>query len=203
MFMKCDDIDALLIEHLEGRLSPAMRTDIEKHLRTCEACRHNLEEYRILFRVIEHDKAEVPGPVLREKFNLMLQSEINIDATSQILKKEEAENKVKAINKYPVWLRVAASIILVAGSIVIGMKIAPQKQNDNAARIANLDKEVKEMKEALMFNLLNDESASERIKAVNYVEEIKNPDQKILNALINTLNTDKNVNVRLAALVLY
>jgi len=51
-----------------------------------------------------------------------------------------------------------------------------------------------------MFDLLNDESASERLRAVNYVEEIGTPDKKIVAALINTINTDKNVNVRLAAL---
>jgi HEAT repeat protein len=56
------------------------------------------------------------------------------------------------------------------------------------------------MKETLMFNGLTEESASERIKAVSYADEIKQPDNKIVNALINTLNEDKNVNVRLAAL---
>jgi hypothetical protein len=80
------------------------------------------------------------------------------------------------------------------------MKIVPHQQDDNRAQIAKLNKEVQEIKEALMFNLLNDESASERLKAVNYVEEMGTPDKKIVAALFNTINTDKNVNVRLAAL---
>ena len=49
------------------------------------------------------------------------------------------------------------------------------------------------------FNLLKNESASQRIQAVNYTEEISIPDDKIINALVNTLKTDKNTNVRLAA----
>lgn len=52
----------------------------------------------------------------------------------------------------------------------------------------------------LLFSLLDDESASQRLKAVSYAEEIANPDQKVIEALVSTLNNDKNVNVRLAAL---
>jgi len=51
-----------------------------------------------------------------------------------------------------------------------------------------------------MFNGLKDQSPSERIKAVGYAEDIVNPNEKVINALTNTLNHDKNVNVRLAAL---
>jgi hypothetical protein len=199
MGMQCDDIDALLIEYLDHKLSPAMRTSIEKHLQTCEACRQSLEEYKTLFRVMHHDKQEQPGPLLQEKFENMLQSEINIHTTEQILQKER-EKEAKTTKKPVSWWRIAASIILVVGGILVGMKIVPHQQDDSRAQIAKLNKEVQEIKEALMFNLLNDESASERLKAVNYVEEMVTPDKKIVAALINTLNTDKNVNVRLAAL---
>jgi hypothetical protein len=199
MGMQCDDIDAMLIEYLDHKLSPAMRTSIEKHLQTCGSCRQSLEEYKTLFHVMQHHKTEQPGPLLHDKFENMLQSEININTTEQILQKEKEKDAVTTKN-YTSWWRIAASIILIAGGIVVGMKLAPQQQTDNAAQIARLNKEVKEIKETLMFNLLNDESASERLKAVNYVEEINNPDKKIVAALINTINTDKNVNVRLAAL---
>lgn len=56
------------------------------------------------------------------------------------------------------------------------------------------------MQETMMFNGLKDQSPSERIKAVGYAEDIVNPNEKVINALTNTLNHDKNVNVRLAAL---
>ena len=68
------------------------------------------------------------------------------------------------------------------------------------AQIDSLRKEVKEMKQAVMLNLIDDESASQRIKAVSYAEEMSNPDQKVIETLVSTLNHDKNVNVRLAAL---
>jgi HEAT repeat protein len=50
-----------------------------------------------------------------------------------------------------------------------------------------------------MLTMLKDESSSDRIQAVRYVEDIESPDQNIIEVLIKTLNNDKNVNVRMAA----
>ena len=50
-----------------------------------------------------------------------------------------------------------------------------------------------------MFSLLRDESSSSRIQAVNYITEIPDPDRKMIDAMICTLNNDENVNVRLTA----
>jgi HEAT repeat protein len=51
----------------------------------------------------------------------------------------------------------------------------------------------------VMFSMLKQQSASERLKAVNYVKELNDPDPKVVAALLKTLNEDDNVNVRLAA----
>ena len=199
--MQCEEMEPLMIDYLDGQLSPAARANVEKHLGTCAACRQALEEYKTLFHAMDDEKMEKPGPALREKFDIMLQSELNIDATSKILK-EENDTRVITLKKPSLLLRIAASIILVAGGMLIGTKITTGEkvQGAGTAELVSLKNEVREIKETLMFNGLNDESASERIKAVNYVEEMKNPDEKVMNALLATINKDKNVNVRLAAL---
>ena len=51
-----------------------------------------------------------------------------------------------------------------------------------------------------MLSLLQNPSASQRIRAVSYTEEITNVDMKVISALFTTLNEDANVNVRLATL---
>jgi HEAT repeat protein len=48
--------------------------------------------------------------------------------------------------------------------------------------------------------MLKEESSSYRIQGISYADEITTPDQNVIDALIKTLNTDKSVNVRLAAL---
>jgi flagellar basal body-associated protein FliL len=105
----------------------------------------------------------------------------------------------------PIW-HVAAAVVLLIGGIGIGVLVASRKgssPNSNAntpEQLMAMQKEIKEMKEVLMFSMINDESASQRIKAVSYTEEMSNPDQKVIETLVSTLNHDKNVNVRLAAL---
>lgn len=55
-------------------------------------------------------------------------------------------------------------------------------------------------KEALFTSLANMESASTRIAAAMDAYEMKNADKDIVDALVTTMNSDPNTNVRLAAL---
>jgi HEAT repeat protein len=55
------------------------------------------------------------------------------------------------------------------------------------------------MKKALAFGAMTQTSASDRIQAVNQSYELDQADREITQLLINTLNRDANVNVRLAA----
>lgn len=197
--MQCHEAESLLIDYLDAQLHPSDKKPLEKHLQSCPLCRQALEEYRQLFAAIESDKAVKPGPALREKFGNMLQSELNINATAVIVNKDKEEDSKVVPMKRSLWYKIAASIILIASGVFIGTLINTNKTNENI-QVADLKNEVKEMRETLMFNLLTEESASERIKAVSYADEINNPDSKIVAALITTMNEDKNVNVRLAAL---
>lgn len=192
----CDEIDSLLIEYWEDNLPKSKRVEVEQHIEGCAECRIAWEEYKELFSLMENGILEEPSPVLEEKFSNMLLAE-NEMAASQLpvspVVPMPAQNR-----SLPHWLRIAASIILLAGGVLIGMQIT-SKQNTGDAQIVALNSEVKEMKEALMVTLLNNESASERLKAVSYTESMSQPDSKVIEALTHTLNEDNNVNVRLAA----
>ena len=52
----------------------------------------------------------------------------------------------------------------------------------------------------MMLSLLENPAASERLRAVSYTEEINEVDDKVVDALLTTLNNDANVNVRLVTL---
>lgn len=69
-------------------------------------------------------------------------------------------------------------------------------------QIANLKKEmsaVKENQEKLMLTMLQHESASDRLQALNFSYKIEQPNEEVLNALIKTLDEDPSMNVRMAA----
>lgn len=203
--MNCKEIQTKLIDYLDHRLDAATAEAMTQHLATCASCSREAEELQELFTTMSKSPLEVPPPVLRESFNTMLQSELNMLATTTIIEEfpaatGEAAQPARILRFSSPWWRVAAAIILLAGGIGIGMVIGTRPAESTTDEIAAMRKELREMKEEVMFNLINDESASQRIKAVSYVEQMSSPDQQVINALLNTLDHDKSVNVRLASL---
>lgn len=196
--MQCYEVESLLIDYLDAQMHPGDKKLIEQHLQHCPRCVEILEEYRMLFAAINNDKAVKPGPVVREKFENMLRSEIDIDITAKLVDMDKKKPAPRVAKMPSIVWKIAASIILIASGVFTGAVLTSHSSSN--ADVADLKTEVKEMKETLLFNLLGEESASDRIKAVGYAGEINQPDDKIVAALITTMNDDKNVNVRLAAL---
>lgn len=195
--MNCHEVQPLLIDYADNLLDAETRSAVEKHLAECEACAGEWKEISALFRDIEQVPLVMPSPALRESFHTMLQTERRRLETSNYLEEQPAGGKIRILHwSSPLWKGVAACLILAAG-IWIGTQISKKPEENNLAR---LETEVKGLRETLMISMLDNESASERLKAVNYAEELTDPNQKVIGALINTLNNDKNVNVRLAAL---
>jgi hypothetical protein len=92
--------------------------------------------------------------------------------------------------------QLAYTLGLLLIGIVVGRFFLP---SSNQSELSSLHTEVKEMKEMMMINMLEDVSVSERLKAVSFGNEL-GADEKVIGALLNTLNNDENVNVRLASL---
>jgi hypothetical protein len=76
--------------------------------------------------------------------------------------------------------------------------LRPAPKNTNQMEV--LTSEVTELKEMMMLSLLEKESATDRLKAVSLTHDMDQASKKVTKALIETLNNDSNINVRLAAL---
>jgi HEAT repeat protein len=72
-------------------------------------------------------------------------------------------------------------------------------RSKDTAELRQLHSEVTELKKTALFTMLNEESSSNRIQALNYADDIGNADEAVIEVLVRTLNHDKNVNVRMAA----
>jgi len=193
--MKCEEVEASMIDYLDNVLDESGRGEIEKHLITCEKCMDEVKDFKELLQSMSATEMEKPDETLRLNFYHMLQSEIN--------KQQKANKKpVRSVSLWnSPWIKVAAGVLLLLAGTFLGRVLQTTPKTDtSSSQLSDLKTEVTEMKKILMFTMLNEESASQRIKAVNYAEEIPNPDAKVIDALISTLNKDKNVNVRLAAL---
>ena len=94
----------------------------------------------------------------------------------------------------------AASVsLLLAGFLAAWLLLRSGAPAAPQGDMAAVQQEVKEMKQLLMLSLLENQSASERIRAVSYAEALTGLDPAVRDALIRTLDSDQNLNVRLAA----
>ena len=196
------------MDYLDQALPAPLAAQLAEHLAGCEECRREADEIRQLLTAMRSSAQQQPSPTLRENFNTMLQSELNMETMANLLTTPEkkANPRGKVISFFSSAMgRAAAAVILLGGGIAIGMALKPTPPApDTAVLVHTLQGEVdnmkKEMKEKELLSGIDDESASERIKAVSYADQMASPDQRVIDALFNSLNNDKNVNVRLAAL---
>lgn len=119
-----------------------------------------------------------------------------------MLRKEKAEMRGFDWQAFFSWRvlvpRLAfASVLLIVGFFAGRLMIATPVNNDEMRQVRA---EVSTLKELMMLALLEKESATDRLKAVSLTQEMDQASKKVTMALIQTLNHDDNVNVRLAAL---
>jgi len=194
--MKCNEIELKIIDYLEGNLDETARDEFETHMETCDNCLDSLRESQEILKMIAETAHEKPDGSLRINFYNMLHDEIE--------KRSEDDGKVdklparRHMQRY-IYYAAAGLVLLICGTL-LGMFINSEiTGRGNSEKIADLQSEVTSLKENAVFTMLNRESSSERIQAVNYVDELPSPDRALIDVLINTLNNDKNVNVRMAA----
>jgi hypothetical protein len=194
--MKCEEVEALFIDYLENKLEAGQAQEIEKHLETCEHCLDSMMEIQQVMNALSKDKMAEPDDSLRINFYHMLHNEIKKKEELNSLSIQKHEGQRLNLN----LIRIAAGFALLICGTFIGVMINSGLRNKSQENeLSQLQAEVSSIKRAAMFTMLKEESSSYRIQGVNYADEIQEPDNNVIEALFTTLNTDKNVNVRLAA----
>ncbi len=195
--MDCKEVEMKIMDYLEGNLDEKTKKEIEKHLETCNHCLDLLRESQEILKIMSDSTQEKPDESLRINFYNMLHDEISMnsdDGSVTPVKKQP----VRSIRRF--FYYAAAGFVLLICGTMLGMIISSEiSGKKNSEQIAKLQSEVTSLKENAVYSMLNRESSSERIQAVNYVDELPQPDKALIDVLINTLNNDKNVNVRMAA----
>ncbi len=186
MIMEESKMTELINDYIDGHLSGELKAFVEKHISEDEHWKTAYNKFNELNNLMATD-VEMEAPAsLKNDFEQFLNTEI------------ENNSKVRSIHpssSYKRWYQVAAAVAILAVGFALGTSI----NKSNTDEINQLKKEMAATK-ALVLNSLNDQSASSRIGAVNASYLIADMDNDIINAFVNTLNTDENINVRLAAL---
>jgi len=194
--MKCEEIEDLMLDYLDNMLDSKRNQEIEKHLETCEKCLDEFRDLQQLLQRMDEDEMVKPEESLRINFYHMLHNEIQ-----KIKERNMSQDHQVQVHWYNRSIyRYAAGIAILITGTIIGMVInSGLNKARHAQQLSELLVEVAYLKKTAMFTMLKDESSSHRIQAVNYADDMNVPDENIIEALVKTLNTDKNVNVRMAA----
>lgn len=181
--MKCNDIQNQLIDYIDNKLLKEERLIIENHIKTCDNCAKELKQIEDIISAISNDELEQPSESLKLNFEDFLAKEI-----------KKSDTKVISINSKSDWksyLKIAASILIVLSAFLIG-------RQSNQQKTATASKQ-KTQQQQQFFALLDNQSASKRILGVNNSKKFSKNNTEIIEAIVDKLFYDKNVNVRLAA----
>ena len=184
--MNCEQFGEHMADHLAGSLPPAASAEFQAHMAACAACRGEAENLRGLWAGLGLIREASPSRALRGRFYQSLEAYRH------------------GLNAAPApapraWWR--PQFALAAAMLVVGVAAGYLLGSGRGAQVevAQLQGELRNMRQMVTLALLERQSASDRLRGVDLGGRFENPDQQVLSALLHTVNHDASVNVRLAA----
>jgi anti-sigma factor RsiW len=226
--MQCEQLKERLADYWAGTLSQAERHAVEAHVAGCEPCRIEAAELGETWRALGTIADEEPSPALETRFHAMLDAWRDGEraaataATSAMAM--SAENVMGGVNVLPMkpvsrtanvfarssqehrasfWrpaLQLAAAVLLLAGGFMAGRGWPNAAHEQARNEVSELRGEVRGMREMVAMTLLQGDSAIGRLQGVSWSHQLERPSDQVLTTLLETLQHDPNVNVRLASI---
>lgn len=197
--MSCERMKKLFPDFLTGELDQEGKDKIQAHMIVCNSCREELESLSAVWTKLGVIPDEQPGEEMRTRFYTML------EAYKQGMEQKEIRIRFgrslgnlfeRFWPRHPAFQFSLSMLFLIVG-LTTGYFLTPKGRSED--RLAALQMEVQDMRQTLAVSLLEKPSPGERLQGVSMTSRMAKPDAKILDALLNTLDNDPNINVRMAA----
>jgi hypothetical protein len=202
--MKCDIEKEQITRWITGQMTEAERVAFESHMAQCPACSMEAQSSQQVWDLMGKMPVPEPSATAPVRFHAMLDTyKRSVDEERSPLAGivERIRHSWAFQPRFPLAYSLVLVVIGLSAGYWIDHRDAGQSPRyADKLQIDTLSSQVHEMKEMVMLSLLENPSASERIRGVSYTSEIRGVNQRIVNALLATLNDDPNVNVRLMTL---
>lgn len=185
----------LVTAYVDGSITPEQRERLNDLIDGGEIDILAVREMERIFKRLGKLPDSEPSEHLRDNFYAMLEAEQERQASSQT--NRMSDFLANLINVRRLQLVGAAMAIFLVG-LLAGNLFTPFR--DYRHEMNQLSSQVSQMREVMMLKLLDAQSPSDRLKAVNISTDISSADDRVIAALLKTLNNDPNVNVRLASI---
>jgi hypothetical protein len=189
-----DDLAAFL----SGDLAEQEMQKVRSHIEHCDPCRAEYNSMAGLWDALGSLPEEEPDEAVRVRFYDMLERYERSDLRRIAPPPRASESWLKKLFPRRPVAQFALALAGVAAGILIGsrMRVEPAGETE----LAQLHNEVRGISRLLTISLLQQESASERLRGVSWSYRTEEPDPEVTAALLEALRYDPNMNVRLAAL---
>ena len=181
--MKCEEVKINLPEYIDQRLDEKIAEAIGLHLESCEECNDLHKELKIFLDFTDNVDDIEPPPGMKAEFLKMMETEM--------------PQKPKVVVMVPSWLKVAAILIFALLTYETGYYLGSEKGDE---KLKALEVALNHTKQQVSLASLQDFTGPQKIEAVYNISQSGQTGDALIDALVNTMNTDKNVNVRLAAI---
>ncbi|MCE4563759.1 zf-HC2 domain-containing protein [Maribellus sp. CM-23] len=179
--MKCEEVKLNIPELIDGKLDAVTVAKMELHLKSCASCREVFNDLNSFLKFTDSLPEIEPPSGMKEEFMMMFNEQTSSQKGRMII--------------LPSWIKVAAVVVLALGTFAAGYF-----SGSGNGQNVQLAAEVQSLKQQVVLAGLKDYSGPQKIEAVYSAAEYSNKNADLVDALMYTLNSDKNINVRLAAL---
>jgi hypothetical protein len=195
--MTCDEAKPLMFESWSHALGEAQELAFEAHLAGCETCRGEAERLGSLWNRLKMVPVEEPSVNLRSRFHETLAAYQH--GLESAPRRSLRDRILSFWPKQPAW-QMGVSLALLVIGLGVGYAMHPEKHEAPAStELAQLRGEISSMRQMVALSLMQEQSASERLRGVSWAYRVPSTDTEVLSALLTTVDQDPNVNVRLAA----
>jgi len=187
--MECEDIQAHLPDHLAGSLPASQADVVAAHLATCPLCAAEFEELGQTWERLgdlPHHRVDSAG--MRARFDAALEAHHHGSQHRRLWP--------NSLTGYGLQFAAAAALLVLG--VALGRQLTPAATVD--PQIAGMHEELREMRQMVTLSLLQQQSASERLKGVTLTGQVEQSNGDVTMALLETLRYDPSVNVRLASI---
>jgi hypothetical protein len=191
--MRCEDVRGQLIDLATGHETPD-EPQLRRHLDECEECHGEWQRTVQMWSLLTAIPGAEPDPAaMRHRFTGTLAAFQAMTAHDD----GSFQSRVSpAWRPWPFVGATAAALMLLLGGAVIGRSLPVREESRDDLTV--VQQELRDVREMLTLSLLQQPSASERLRGVSAAGRLSDPRADVVAALVDALLHDPNVNVRLA-----
>jgi hypothetical protein len=176
--------------------------ELRRHLVGCEECGAELPALSDLWSRLGEMPVPEPSLALHQRWQETLDSFVPKQPLARHFVRQQKRWPELLANfwpRTPVWQAAIAVACLVVGLLAGALasnSLLPRHDNE----IVKLHDEIASTRAMVALSLLQQQSATERLRGVDYTDRMKTMEPQVISALVEAVSRDPSVNVRLAAI---